>query len=144
MGFGRRQLAPLTRRNIASRIRRLAKLYIAELGLGGWEITLVMGKHANRDEDGIAHNITDEEYYRAVVSFDLDDVWREAQKYDNPIGYLHRLVRHELLHCYLTELAGLGEQMAGKNKHLLEVMRRAHERACSRLETLPVWRYVEE
>lgn len=107
------------------RITSLVRRYQRLMGLSQWRIYIKFG----RCREGAAC-VADDEYLRATLYFDLNEITDED---------VELTVRHELLHCHTWELLRVAEHLASKDRNAKEMVRAANERIVTELERMPIW-----
>ena len=108
------------------RILRLVRRYQRLMGLDRWDVTV----RFEVDKEDAAGCSADDEYLRAMLSFDLNGFPPEDDD---------TFVRHELLHCVVWEMLRVAEGLAGENEAAKEAVRAANERCVTMLERMPIW-----
>ena len=108
-------------------VRAVVRRWQKALGLGGWDIDVVFPEANYKDT---ANCEASPEYKQAVIYLNMT-------KLDDT--QLEDYVRHELFHAVIWPLGSLAHDLAGDNKILQEQIRKAEERVCTDLETMPLW-----
>ena len=113
--------------------RRCIRIWKRRLGLQAWQFTLFF--HRLPDSEGKAYCIAEPEYRTAKLGFDLERVTDVE---------IEGFVRHEVLHCLIWSIAKLALDMADEDKVLIERVRIEEETLTTLLDSLPVWRELDE
>lgn len=114
-----------------AQVKRLLLKWAGKLGLGDWDVDVVFPEANYKDT---ANCDAAPEYKQAVVYLNLT-------KIDE--SHLQDYIRHELLHAILWPLASIANDLARGDAVLLEQVRKAEERVCTDLETMPLWDEVD-
>ena len=117
---------------LKAKIANLVAQYAELLALSDWDIDINVCAG-----DYKASCEAEPEYHKAVLCFHPE---RFALDDDEDI---HRHVIHELLHCHFQGLAGLAEELAGKDEFKREMVRYFHEELTTQFELI-LWGLLRE